>query len=166
MHTVNFFCDLPNLRNFALFVLQVRAFLSHQCRFLCFFFYFRVRVHIFLSLTFFLLHARGVFAVTNLLLAFSLPRNWYKLTTETQSTELSRDLRSINCFRTICMFGVICAHCALANNMVPQLNPYYIEEVCKKRGESDCLINDELIIQHAKWFCIVEILCSDAYDYN
>lgn len=68
--------------------------------------------------------------VTDLLLAFSLPRNWYKLTTESQNSELSRDLRAINCFRTICMFGVICAHCALANNMVPMLNPYFIEEVC------------------------------------
>lgn len=27
------------------------------------------------------------------------------------------------------MFGVICAHCGLANNMVPQKNPYDIEEV-------------------------------------
>lgn len=68
-------------------------------------------------------------AVTTLLLCFSLPRNWYKLTSETQNSELSRDLRSINAFRTICMFGVICAHCALANNMCPQLNPYYIEQV-------------------------------------
>lgn len=67
--------------------------------------------------------------VTTLLLCFSLPRNWYKLTSETQNSELSRDLRSINAFRTICMFGVICAHCALANNMCPQLNPYYIEQV-------------------------------------
>ncbi|XP_055315466.1 nose resistant to fluoxetine protein 6-like [Sitodiplosis mosellana] len=63
-----------------------------------------------------------------LLLCFSLPRNWYKLTTETQNSELSRDLRAINAFRTFCMFGVICAHCALANNMCPQLNPYYIEQ--------------------------------------
>lgn len=68
-------------------------------------------------------------SVTTLLLCFSLPRNWYKLTSETQNSELSRDLRSINAFRTICMFGVICAHCALANNMCPQLNPYYIEQV-------------------------------------
>lgn len=67
--------------------------------------------------------------VTTLLLCFSLPRNWYKLTEETQNSELSRDLRAINSFRTIAMFGVICAHCALANNMCPQLNPYYIEEV-------------------------------------
>ncbi|XP_031617702.1 nose resistant to fluoxetine protein 6-like [Contarinia nasturtii] len=66
--------------------------------------------------------------LTTLLLCFSLPRNWYKLTLETQNSELSRDLRSINAFRTICMFGVICAHCALANNMCPQLNPYYIEQ--------------------------------------
>lgn len=72
------------------------------------------------------------FLVTTLLLCFSLPRNWYKLTTETQNSELSRDLRSINAFRTICMFGVICAHCALANNMCPQLNPYYIEAVWQR----------------------------------
>lgn len=80
-----------------------------------------------------LLWTRTIFTVTNMLLAFSLPRNWYKLTTEAQNSELSRDLRSINCFRTICMFGVICAHCALANNMVPQLNPYFIEEVCMQQ---------------------------------
>lgn len=71
----------------------------------------------------------AIFVVTTLLLCFSLPRNWYKLTTETQNSELSRDLRAINAFRTFCMFGVICAHCALANNMCPQLNPYYIEQV-------------------------------------
>lgn len=66
--------------------------------------------------------------VSPILVSFSLPRNWYKLISDS-SGELSRDLRAINAMRTFCMFGVICAHAGLANNISPQKNTYYMEEV-------------------------------------
>lgn len=66
--------------------------------------------------------------VSPILVSFSMPRNWYKLISDS-SSELSRDLRAINAMRTFCMFGVICAHAGLANNISPQRNTYYMEEV-------------------------------------
>lgn len=66
--------------------------------------------------------------VMPILVSFSLPRNWYKLISDSNG-ELSRDLRAINAMRTFCMFGVICGHAALANSMSTQRNTYYMEEV-------------------------------------
>lgn len=79
-----------------------------------------------------LLLLNNFFVVGSLLVSFSLPRNYFKLTSDsTSNLELSRDLRSINAIRCICMFGVLMAHSALAMSILPADNPNYIESVMK-----------------------------------
>lgn len=63
-----------------------------------------------------------------LLVSFSLPRNWYSLTTE-KSTPLARDLRFIHTQRFIAMMLVIFSHSFFINNIIPVKNTQDVEEV-------------------------------------
>lgn len=61
----------------------------------------------------------SILSVDSTLASFSLTRNWYKLTSDSSSnSELTRDLRSINALRCLCMFGVILGHSALSLSIV------------------------------------------------
>ncbi|XP_052873708.1 nose resistant to fluoxetine protein 6-like [Anopheles cruzii] len=65
---------------------------------------------------------------TNLLVAFSLPRNWQSLTTSGQEdTAKAQDLRFIQAARFLVMYLVIAGHSMLFNCIFPLLNPQYVE---------------------------------------
>lgn len=62
------------------------------------------------------------------MVSFSLPRNWYRLVSEPNS-EISHDLRPINAIRFLTMYCVMVGHCVLFMNVLPQMNPQYMERV-------------------------------------
>lgn len=71
-----------------------------------------------------------LFTDASILVSFSLPRNWYRLTGESSpASDLSRDLRSINAIRVMCMGGVILGHSALSTSITPVYNPQFLESV-------------------------------------
>lgn len=94
------------------------------------------------------------------LVSFSVPRNWYKLTGDTCSnSELSRDLRSINAIRCICMFGVILGHSALSLSIIPIQNPEYLEAVSETIcGLTEKRINKKIEFYSQKYFSIMSMV--------
>lgn len=63
-----------------------------------------------------------------MLVTFSLLRNWYRLNSKSKN-EISMDLRPIHAIRFLSMVLVIMSHCALFINVLPVLNPQYMEGV-------------------------------------
>lgn len=63
----------------------------------------------------------------NILVIFSIKRNWYILSLPVKSNV--RDLRFLEAFRMLITFGVIHNHCAMYSIMIPSSNPIFIDEV-------------------------------------
>lgn len=79
------------------------------------------------------------------LCAFSLCRNFYRLTLPTDS-EFSRDLRFFDAFRTIGVFFVIMGHTLMAFMTVQIQNPEFYEQFLNK-FETSILQNGSAVIQ-------------------
>lgn len=61
------------------------------------------------------------------LVSFSLPRNWYRLSME-NTHDLGRELRFIQALRFLGMLGVVYGHSLLFSNIFPVKNPQNVEE--------------------------------------
>lgn len=64
---------------------------------------------------------------TRLILAFSVPRNWYRLNSKPKD-EKSRDLRYIQGLRFTTIFLVVYGHAVITYGFAPAVNTEYIEE--------------------------------------
>lgn len=82
---------------------------------------------------------------SNVIVSFSIPRNWYRLTSKTNS-QISNDLRPIQALRFLTMFCVVIGHCVLFTNVMPVYNPQYMEKNFY-RIVTMILVNGTTIIQ-------------------
>lgn len=80
-----------------------------------------------------------------IVVAFSIPRNWYRLMAKNRS-QISDDLRPIQALRFLTMFGVVLGHCVLFTNVMPMYNPEYMEKNFY-RVVTMLLVNGTTIIQ-------------------
>ncbi|KAG4081172.1 hypothetical protein HA402_014620 [Bradysia odoriphaga] len=81
----------------------------------------------------------------SVVVSFSIPRNWYRLTTKVHS-QTSDDLRPVQALRFLTMFGVVIGHCVLFMNVMPLYNPEYMEKNFY-RVVTMFLVNGTTIIQ-------------------
>lgn len=67
------------------------------------------------------------------LVVFSIPRNFLKLVSTTESEdELVNDFKFINAIRFCGMISMVYGHIVLSINYYPSANPHAIEEVSQK----------------------------------
>lgn len=117
---------------------------------------------------------------TRVLLSFSLPRNWYRLVTPS-NTVMGKDLRYVQGLRVVSVFGVVYSHVFLGFNFAPAINPEYIEgkfftfgitseltDLLLPRFVSQCLVHDDVEwndgcpnLLHHQWFSAHSPVCRD-----